>query len=311
MTKKLLITGGSGMVGRNLLGHPDLHRYDVWAPKRIELDLFNQEAIRKAIIDYAPNFVIHCAGRVGGIKANIANPVEFLLENFDVGRNVLLAARDSGLEINVINLGSSCIYPKDHSDRLREEDLLTGQLEPTNLGYALAKLSVIKLGEFISGSSSKITCKSLIPCNLYGPYDKFDLDKAHLIPSVINKIHTAKTNDHKEITIWGNGKVRREFMYASDVASSIIYAVENFHEAPSILNIGWGSDYTIYEYYSTVARVLGWKGEFSFDLSKPEGMKRKLLDVSKQKHWGWKPSVSLEEGIKKTYDYYLGQFPRS
>ena len=257
MAKKVLITGGSGMVGRNLLNHPDLSRYEVWAPRRTELDLFDQDAIKNSIIEYAPDFIIHCAGRVGGIKANIANPVEFLVENFDVGRNVLLAARDSELEINVINLGSSCIYPKDHSDTLKEEDLLTGQLEPTNLGYALAKLAVIKLGEFISGSSSKMICKSLIPCNLYGPYDKFDLNKAHLIPSVINKVHTAKCKQDKEIIIWGSGKVRREFMYASDIASSIIHAIENFNEAPPILNIGWGSDYTIYEYYSTIARVLG------------------------------------------------------
>ncbi len=307
MSRRLLITGGSGMVGRNLLSHPGLVDHEVWAPRRAELDLFDEQAIKEALLNYTPDFIIHCAGRVGGIKANIANPVEFLVENLDVGRNVLLAARDSDLDLRVINLGSSCIYPKDHSDTLKEEDLLTGQLEPTNLGYALAKLTVIKLGEFISASSSKLVCKSLIPCNLYGPYDKFDLNKAHLIPSVIHKVHMAKCNQDKEITIWGTGQVRREFMYASDVASSIVYAIDNFDEAPSILNIGWGSDHTIYEYYSTVASVLGWEGEFDFDLSKPEGMKRKLLDVQRQKKWGWKPVVSLEEGVRKTYDYYLNQ----
>lgn len=293
------------MVGRNLLEHPKIKNYEVWAPGRLELNLFDEASIKKSIIKYKPDFILHCAGRVGGIKANIAKPVEFLVENFDMGRNLLLAARDSGLNLKIINLGSSCIYPKDHQDLLRETDLMSGYLEPTNLGYSLAKISVIKLGEFITEESSNIVCKSLIPCNLYGPYDKFDLENAHLIPSVINKIHLAKQSGDENITIWGTGKVRREFMYASDIADSICHAIKNFDRTPPLLNVGWGSDHTIHEYYTEIASVLNWNGQFKFDLEKPEGMKRKLMDVSKQKIWGWSPKVSLKDGIAKTYNYYL------
>ena len=304
MLPKLLITGGSGMVGQNILNHPFAKSWEIFAPSSNELDLSNTLECEKYISKKMPNLIIHSAGKVGGIKANIAEPVEFLDKNIMIGRNVIMGARLAGVK-NLINLASTCIYPRLAENPLNEELILKGELEPTNEGYAIAKIFSTRLCEFIRREDPTYQYKTLIPCNLYGLYDKFDPNKSHLVPAIIHKIHQAKISNKPSVEIWGDGNARREFMYSADLADAVFNAAKNMEILPNKINIGIGNDYTINEYYETIAEVLGWNGVFTHDLSKPVGMMRKLCDTSLQSNWGWKPKTSLKNGLTKTYQYYL------
>ena len=304
MLPKLLITGGSGMVGQNILNHPFAKSWEIFAPTSNELNLTNTLECEKYISKKMPNLIIHSAGKVGGIKANIAEPVEFLDKNIMIGRNVIMGARLAGVK-NLINLASTCIYPRLAENPLNEELILKGELEPTNEGYAIAKILSTRLCEYIRREDPKYQYKTLIPCNLYGLYDKFDPDRSHLVPAIIHKIHQAKIANHPTVQIWGDGNARREFMYSADLADAIFCAAKNLDSLPNNMNIGVGNDYSINEYYETIAEVLGWNGVFTHDLSKPVGMMRKLCDTSLQSNWGWKPKTSLKNGLTKTYQYYL------
>lgn len=290
------------MVGRNILERNSSH--DIFSPNREELDLRNKVDVRRYLKALSPDLIIHAAGRVGGIKANMASPYEFLLENLEIGSNVIGSAVDVGVP-RVINLASSCIYPRNVDGLLSEDMVLSGQLEPTNEGYALSKISALRLCEFANRRPDPFEYKTLIPCNLYGPYDKFDLESAHLIPAIISKIHCAKAENKSTVEIWGDGSARREFMYVADLVTAIFKAVDDYDSLPSVINIGLGFDYTVHEYYRAVADVVQWNGGFTFDLSKPVGMKRKLLNVDRQASWGFNPEHSLSEGIEKTYEYYM------
>jgi GDP-L-fucose synthase len=304
MLPKLLITGGSGMVGQNILNHPFAKSWKIFAPSSNELNLANTLECEKYISKKMPNLIIHSAGKVGGIKANIAEPVEFLDKNIMIGRNVIMGARLAGVK-NLINLASTCIYPRLAENPLNEELILKGELEPTNEGYAIAKIFSTRLCEFIRREDPTYQYKTLIPCNLYGLYDKFDPNKSHLVPAIIHKIHQAKISNKPSVEIWGDGNARREFMYSADLADAVFNAAKNMEILPNKINIGIGNDYTINEYYETIAEVLGWNGVFTHDLSKPVGMMRKLCDTSLQSNWGWKPKTSLKNGLTKTYQYYL------
>jgi GDP-L-fucose synthase len=304
MLPKLLITGGSGMVGQNILNHPFAKSWEIFAPTSNELNLTNTLECEKYISKKMPNLIIHSAGKVGGIKANIAEPVEFLDKNIMIGRNVIMGARLAGVK-NLINLASTCIYPRLAENPLNEELILKGELEPTNEGYAIAKIFSTRLCEFIRREDPTYQYKTLIPCNLYGLYDKFDPNKSHLVPAIIHKIHQAKISNKPSVEIWGDGNARREFMYSADLADAVFNAAKNMEILPNKINIGIGNDYTINEYYETIAEVLGWNGVFTHDLSKPVGMMRKLCDTSLQSNWGWKPKTSLKNGLTKTYQYYL------
>jgi len=304
MLPKLLITGGSGMVGQNILNHPFAKSWEIFAPSSNELNLTNTLECEKYISKKMPNLIIHSAGKVGGIKANIAEPVEFLDKNMMIGRNVIMGARLAGVK-NLINLASTCIYPRLAENPLNEELILKGELEPTNEGYAIAKIFSTRLCEFIRREDPTYQYKTLIPCNLYGLYDKFDPNKSHLVPAIIHKIHQAKISNKPSVEIWGDGNARREFMYSADLADAVFNAAKNMEILPNKINIGIGNDYTINEYYETIAEVLGWNGVFTHDLSKPVGMMRKLCDTSLQSNWGWKPKTSLKNGLTKTYQYYL------
>ncbi len=304
MLPKLLITGGSGMVGQNILNHPFAKSWEIFAPSSNELNLTNTLECEKYISKKMPNLIIHSAGKVGGIKANIAEPVEFLDKNIMIGRNVIMGARFAGVK-NLINLASTCIYPRLAENPLNEELILKGELEPTNEGYAIAKIFSTRLCEYIRREDPTYQYKTLIPCNLYGLYDKFDPNKSHLVPAIIHKIHQAKISNKPSVEIWGNGNARREFMYSADLADAVFNAARNMEILPNKINIGIGNDYTINEYYETIAEVLGWNGIFTHDLSKPVGMMRKLCDTSLQSNWGWKPKTSLKIGLMKTYQYYL------
>lgn len=302
--KRILLTGSGGIVGRNLLEHPSICEFEMIAPSSSELDLRDFKAVQDYLAKHRPELVIHAAGKVGGIQANMREPVKFLLENLDIGRNIIWATRQVGIK-RLINLGSSCMYPRNHNEPLREELVLKGELEPTNEGYALAKIVTARLCEYATREDLSYQYKTLIPCNLYGRHDKFDPSHSHLIPAIIHKVHLAKQEGAQSVEIWGDGTARREFMYTGDLADALVRAIEMFESLPATMNVGIGQDYTINEYYSAVAEVLGYKGAFVHDLSKPVGMARKLVDVDRQIAWGWEPKSTLLEGIAKTYNYYL------
>jgi len=304
INNKVLLTGGSGMVGRNIRYHPKSINWEIFSPTSKELDLSNYGNVVRYIKKIKPDIIIHAAGRVGGINANLSNPVDFLVENLDMGRNIILAARDSGVK-KLLNLGSSCMYPRNAKNPLSEDMILKGELEPTNEGYAIAKIMAARLCEYVNHENSNLQYKTIVPCNIFGKYDKFDLERSHLVPAIINKLTKAIHEEFNEVEIWGNGEARREFMYAGDLADAIYYALDRFDKMPQVLNMEVGEDHTINEYYSVVAKVIGYEGGFKHNLEKPVGMLQKLLDVEKQTNWGWQPKTTLYDGILETYSYYI------
>lgn len=304
---KILITGSKGMVGRNIVESEKAKNYILLTPSSNELNLLDRLSVDNYIRTNTPDIVIHCAGLVGGIQANMAHPVSFLVDNTQMGLNIIMSAYESGIK-NFINMSSSCMYPRDAQNPLGEELILKGELEPTNEGYAIAKVASTRLCEYIHRENSEYHYKTIIPCNLYGRYDKFDPKHSHMLPAVIKKIHDAKVNNQTTLDIWGDGKARREFMYAADLADFVYYALENFESMPQNINAGLGTDYSINEYYKAIAEVIGYKGDFIHDLTKPVGMKQKLIDDTKLQKFGWRYKTSLKDGIQKTYDYYLKEF---
>ena len=301
---RILVTGSGRMVGRNLLEHSSISEFEVLAPRRSELDLCDFSALQAYLQSNKPDMVIHAAGKVGGIQANMREPVDFLLANLDMGRNIVWASQQADIK-RLINLGSSCMYPRNHSEPLKEELVLKGELEPTNEGYALAKVVTARLCEYIMREDASYQYKTLIPCNIYGRYDKFDPVHSHLIPAIIHKVHQAKQDGQALVEIWGDGTARREFMYAGDLADAIMRAVSNFDTLPNNMNVGLGHDHTINDYYQAAAEVMGYAGDFEHDLGKPVGMARKVVSVELQTNWGWSARHELREGIEKTYSYYL------
>ena len=295
------------MVGRNVLEHPAISDFEVLAPCSSELDLLDFNAVQAYFRKHQPDMVVHAAGKVGGIQANMREPVSFLMHNLDMGRNIVWAAHQAGIK-RLINLGSSCMYPRNHSEPLREDMVLKGELEPTNEGYALAKVVTARLCDYITREDASYQYKTLIPCNLYGRYDKFDPVHSHLLPAIIHKVHQAKQGGQQTVEIWGDGTARREFMYAGDLVDAIMRAINNFDTLPIYMNVGLGYDHTINEYYQVAAEVMGYTGGFAHDLSKPVGMARKLVDVECQQAWGWNVQCDLRTGIEKTYDFYLKEF---
>tara|TARA_Y100001968_G_scaffold304681_1_gene319886 strand:- start:8045 stop:8977 length:933 start_codon:yes stop_codon:yes gene_type:complete len=301
--KKIFLTGGNGMVGRNIRENKLIQQYEIFSPNREELDLLNKEKTFDYIKKIKPDLIIHAAGKVGGIQANINNPTDFLEINLEIGRNIILSAKELRVK-RLLNIGSSCMYPKDINIPIKEENLLKGQIEPTNEGYALAKIVIAKLCTYIKKENPDLEYKTVIPCNLYGKYDKFDPKVSHLISAIIEKTHKAIINKENFIEIWGDGSAKREFLYAEDLAALIEKCISHFDSIPDIMNLGLGYDYSIKEYYEETAKVLDFKGEFKYNLEKPIGMKRKLLDITILKELGWEVKRSLNEGILKTYSFY-------
>ena len=303
MNEKIFLTGGTGMVGSNIREHSKSHKYTIFAPSSKEVDLTNYGQVNNYIAEVQPDIIIHSAGLVGGIQANIKNPVGFLVKNLQMGLNVILAAQQNNVK-KLLNLASSCMYPRDMEIGLTEDMILKGELEPTNEGYALAKVVATRLCEYMNREDEKWQYKTAIPCNLYGKYDKFDPKHSHMVPAVIRKIYEAKENNIDEVEIWGDGLSRREFMYAGDLADFVYYALAHFDKMPQNLNVGLGADYTINEYYQVIAKVIGYEGTFTHDLSKPMGMKKKMIDNTQLTAFGWQPKTSLEDGIKQTLEYF-------
>ena len=269
---------------------------------RSELDLSNQQLVSDFYRKENPDVVINAAAKVGGILANNNYPYDFLMQNMQIQNNLINGALNSGVD-KFIFLGSSCIYPKFASQPLREEYLLTDSLEPTNEWYAVAKISGVKACQAIRNQYGK-DYVSLMPTNLYGYFDNFDLNSSHVLPAMLRKFHEAKVNGNSAVKLWGSGTPMREFLFVDDLADAVVFALEN-KLSRYLYNIGTGRDITIKELAKTIQSVVGHEGEIIWDESKPNGTPRKLLDVSKMKELGWCYSTELTEGIEKTYQWFL------
>ncbi|WP_152286926.1 GDP-L-fucose synthase family protein [Flavicella marina] len=300
--KKIYVAGHRGMVGSAICRVLETKGYTNIVKKTSkELDLRDATAVKNFFELENPDVVIDAAARVGGILANNNYPYQFLMENMQIQNNLI----DSALAIDVekfIFLGSSCIYPKFAPQPLKEEYLLTDSLEPTNEWYALAKISGVKACEAIRKQFGK-DYVSLMPTNLYGTHDNFDLKTSHVLPAMIRKFHEAKLNN-APVELWGSGTPMREFLFVDDMAKSVVFALENV--LPDYLyNVGTGTDVTIKELAETIQRIVGHTGEIVWDSSKPDGTPRKLMDISKMHDLGWKHQIALEEGIQKTYNWFI------
>ncbi len=303
---KILVTGAQGMVGRNLLQDPRAADHAIWGPGRGELDLTDSAATLAYVAKAAPDLIIHLAGVVGGIQANIDAPARFLSDNLAIGLSVIGAAAKAGVP-RLINLGSSCMYPKDGPDGLREDMLLTGPLEPTNEGYALAKIAAWKLTLTVGRAAPGRVWRTLIPPNLYGPHDHFDPDRSHLVAAAIRKVDDAVRQGADDVEIWGDGTARREFMFAGDLADFIWRFHDRLKDLPETLNVGVSEDASVNDYYREVALAVGFAGRFRHDLSRPVGMRRKRLDITAQTQLGWRPSTPLADGLAATVAFYRGR----
>lgn len=299
---KILLTGSNGMVGKNIIEQNLDDSLTFLTPSKKELNLNNYNLVCDYIKKNKPSFIVHAAGVVGGIIFNMNNQAYSLTENMNIGLNIVNAAKNNNVK-NFINISSSCIYPRNLNKPIHESELLSGYLEPTNEGYAIAKIAMLKLCNFISHDKS-LNYKTVIPCNLFGKYDHFDENNSHLIPSLIKRIHEAKTSNIDSIKMWGDGSARREFMYASDFGNFIQYAIKNFSMMPLNLNVGLGYDYSIQDYYEKVAEVINYSGKFIKDNSMPVGMKNKLIDSKELKKFGWTAKTDLTSGILQTFNYY-------
>jgi len=300
---KIYIAGHRGMVGSAVWRTLEKKGYtNLIGKSSKELDLRDQEAVLEFYHTEKPEVVIDAAARVGGILANSEYPYQFLMENMQIQNNLIDSALKSGIE-KFIFLGSSCIYPKFAPQPLKEEHLLTDSLEPTNEWYAIAKITGVKACQAIRKQFNK-DYVSLMPTNLYGTHDNFDLKSSHVLPAMIRKFHEAKNNENADVILWGSGTPMREFLFVDDMAEAVVYALEN--ELPEYLyNVGSGKDITIKELAETIQQVTGHQGTIVWDAEKPDGTPRKLMDVSKMKDIGWQYSTELKEGIEKTYTWFL------
>jgi GDP-L-fucose synthase len=306
-TDKIYIAGHRGMVGsaikRNLesRGHTNLI-----CRTHSELDLTDQQAVNEFFESKKPEYVFLAAAKVGGILANSTYPAEFIYDNLMIEANIIHAAHTYGVK-KLLFLGSSCIYPKFAPQPMKEEYLLTGELESTNEAYAVAKIAGIRLCKHYNQQYGT-NFISVMPTNLYGPNDNFDLETSHVMPALIRKFHEAKINKNPEVIVWGSGSPKREFLHVDDMADACIYLMENYdyQDIGEFVNIGTGKDLSIKELAELIKDVVGYEGDIIYDASKPDGTPRKLLDVSKLNGLGWTSNIGLKEGIKATYRWYVG-----
>jgi GDP-L-fucose synthase len=300
---KVFVAGHRGMVGSAVVRRFRQAGFqNILTRTRQELDLMDRSAVRGFFEVERPDYVVDAAARVGGIAANFEKPVEFLIENLTIQNNVIQAAADFGVT-KLLFLGSSCIYPKMAPQPLTEDALLTGPLEPTNDAYAIAKIAGIKLCQAYAREYGKNFISGM-PTNLYGPNDNFDLHTSHVLPALIRKVHEAKQGGAKEVSVWGSGTPRREFLHVDDLADACFFLLENYN-SPEIVNIGCGEDVSIRELAEIVCEVLGFEGSLVFDTSKPDGTPRKLMHVGRLLDLGWKPRIALKDGISDAYDWFL------
>jgi GDP-L-fucose synthase len=304
----IFVAGHRGMVGSALIRRLESEGFsNLLVRDRPKLDLRDGSAVAKFFGEEKPAVVILAAARVGGIKANNDYPVEFLLENLQIQNNVIRSAYESRAR-KLLFLGSSCIYPKLAPQPIPETALLSGPLEPTNEAYAIAKIAGIKLCQAYA-SEHGANFISVMPTNLYGPNDNFDLETSHVLAALLRKAHEAKTRKDSELLAWGSGKPRREFLHVDDLASACVLLLEQY-DSPEIINVGCGEDISIRELAELICDVVGFVGKLAWDTNKPDGTPRKLLDISRLRSLGWKPSISLPDGIARTYKWFLANHVR-
>jgi len=300
---KIFVAGHRGLVGSAIIRRVESEGFDNLSKRdRSELDLADEEAVQHFFAQEKPGVVIFAAARVGGIKANNDFPVEFLLDNLRIQNNVIHAAHQAGVR-KLLFLGSSCIYPKFAPQPIPETALLSGPLEPTNEAYAIAKIAGIKLCQAYSREYGA-NFISAMPTNLYGPNDNFDLETSHVLAALLRKAHEAKTRKARELIVWGSGKPRREFLHVDDLASACLFLLEKY-DSPEIINVGCGADISIRELAELICDVVGFDGELTWDTTKPDGTPRKLLDITKLRDLGWRPTIPLRDGVAQTYDWFL------
>jgi GDP-L-fucose synthase len=297
----ILVAGATGLVGSAIVrelvatGKPNV------GISSKDVDLLDRTATFKFVKEFKPDVVIDAAARVGGIGANNAHPVDFLTQNIQIQSNLMDAAHEAGVK-NFVFLGSSCIYPKNSAQPIKEEYLMTGELESTNSAYAIAKIAGLEL---IKSYRKQFGHKwiSIMPTNLYGPNDNFDLQSSHVFPALIRKFVDGQRNESNSVTLWGTGKPKREFLHVDDLAKAVLVCLEK-HDSDQHINIGSGQDLSIEDLALKVSKAAGFTGEIIWDSTKPDGTPRKVLDVTKIKNLGWKPSISLDEGIIQTIQWY-------
>ena len=300
---KIFVAGHRGLVGSAVVRKLDQDGFaHIITRTRGELDLRNAAAVAQFFVAEKPAFVILAAAKVGGIKANNDSPVEFLLENLEMQNNVVRAAYENGVQ-KLLFLGSSCIYPRMAPQPIPESALLSGPLEPTNEGYAIAKIAGIKLCQAYAREYGA-NFISAMPTNLYGPNDNFDLLSSHVAAALLHKAHIAKQENARELVVWGSGRPRREFLHVEDLAAACVFLLEKY-DSPEVINVGCGEDISISELAGLIREVVGFKGELAWDTTKPDGTPRKLLDVSKIHALGWRHQIGFREGLRRTYEWFL------
>jgi len=303
---KILLTGDKGLVGSAIYKKLIESGYrNILTVEKKRLDLRDQSKVCNFIKKQKPKVVIIAAGKVGGILANSTYPANFIYDNLMIAINLINSSYKNNIK-KLIYLGSSCIYPSNIKIKIKETDLLKSYLEKTNEGYAIAKIAGIKLCEYYN-KQYKLNYMSLMPTNIYGPNDKYDTKNSHFLPALIKKIHNAKVNNKKSITLWGNGKSRRELLYVEDLADSVIFFM-NKKTKHSLINIGTGKDMSIKDYALKIMKILKYETEIKFDKSKPSGTYKKTLNVSLASSYGWKYKTELNEGLKRTYEDFLIKF---
>jgi GDP-L-fucose synthase len=305
---KIFLAGHRGLVGGAVLRA--LHRRgypDILTRTREELDLEHPTAVRDFLQATRPEAVIIAAAKVGGIQANDRYPVEFLLQNLLIQNNLISGSYGAGVR-KVLFLGSSCIYPKFAPQPISEESLLTGPLESTNEAYAIAKITGIKLCQAYAREYGA-NFISVMPTNLYGPGDNFNLESSHVLPALLRKAHEAKISGASELIVWGTGTPRREFLHCDDLAEALLFLLDHYDQ-PEIINVGWEKDVSIRELSEIICEITGFSGKVRFDRTKPDGTPQKLLSKAKLRKLGWEPKIGLREGIRRTYEWYLENQPR-
>jgi GDP-L-fucose synthase len=308
-SSRIYVAGHRGLVGSAIVRELERRGYrNLLLATRDDLDLRDQAAVGRFFATHLPELVFVSAAKVGGILANLTRPAEFLYDNLVIETNLIHAAWQNGAQ-KLVFLGSSCIYPQMAPQPLREEYLLTGLLEPTNEAYAIAKIAGLKLAAAYR-TQYGFPAVSLMPTNLYGPHDNFDLETSHVLPALIRRFHEAKIWRSPAVTLWGTGTPRREFLHVDDLASAACFIMESY-EGGDLLNVGVGEDLSIAELAELVARVVGYAGQIRFDPSRPDGTPRKLLDVSRLHALGWRARIGLEEGVRATYEWYCDHLPAS
>lgn len=302
---KIVITGAHGMLASSVRDQWARLRPtdDVIGISRAEVDLRDRPSTFALLSEIRPDTIIHCAAKVGGIAANVANPTEFLLDNLLLDSAVIGSAIELKIE-KLLYIGSSCMYPRDYRQPLVESDILAAPLEPTNEGYAIAKIAGSKLCEYAS-SELGLTYRTIIPSNLYGPKDDYSTGRSHLIAAAVSKVHAAKLAGAPFVEIWGDGTARREFTYVGDLAEWLVSQIDGIASWPSVLNVGCGYDQTVTEFYELAREIVGYGGDFVYDSARPTGMHQKLMDSTVAAGFGWNPSTELRAGISQAYAVFL------